>query len=385
MKDSSAKDVYDLIAEFAKASNPSLTQEEIDAEFLASVKKGPMPDEIPAPVDIPPSPSNQTPTGNQGLDEIHEKFETLAQQLKETRKQIKKIKQLFNGGMPASFKGKDIDVYHREFHLLSSRLNEVFMTNYKQIEDKFDALQREFQRTNLQKDRQQETSPYSDSFRMQQSMIQGLKEKIEKIQTAFQEKNTHRDHNYMTRDEFHLELRRFSDQQQNRFQDDLRRSEQSILAAIKNSTPVQPPQAITQPTIPSLQTPYPFWLIWVNVFILGLLVMYLLMQFSNRPSTAHTKVRKLQETNFSTAAAEKALSQPMSTQLTLAPQASLNEEKPEPLTVAPISKTTPPLPNKGKTLSIINRNAPQAPVLKEDSIQVVSTVQSGEEVYFAED
>ena len=384
MKDSSAKDVYDLIAEFAKASNPSLTQEEIDAEFLASVKKGPMPDEIPPPAETPPSPIAPTSEGNQGLDEIHEKFETLAQQLKETRKQIKKIKQLFNGGMPASFKGNDVDVYHREFHLLSSRLNEVFMTNYKQIEDKFDALQREFQRTNLQKERLQDSTPYSDSFRMQQSMIQGLKEKIEKIQVAFQEKNSHRDHNYITREEFHLELRRFSDQQQNRFQDDLRRSEQHIVEAIKHSTPAPPPPPPTQSAFIQPPPAYPIWLIWVNVFILGLLVMYLFMQLTSRSANNHASINVPQQTHY--AAQQEIQSAPPTANepLTISPKAALHEETPQPINEPSVQKTNPPY-NPPKVITPKKNNSIIPAPLQEDSSMQTSSVTNSEDVYFAED
>lgn len=381
MKDSSAKDVYDLIAEFAKASNPSLTQEEIDAEFLASVKKGPMPDEIPTPTETPPSPIAPVSEGNQGLDEIHEKFETLAQQLKETRKQIKKIKQLFNGGMPASFKGNDVDVYHREFHLLSSRLNEVFMTNYKQIEDKFDALQREFQRTNLQKERLQDSTPYSDSFRMQQSLIQGLKEKIEKIQVAFQEKNSHRDHNYITREEFHLELRRFSDQQQNRFQDDLRRSEQHIVEAIKHSTPPPPP---TQSAFIQQPPAYPIWLIWVNVFILGLLVMYLFMQMTSRSTNNHASIHVPQQTHYAAQQEIQSAAPIVNTPLTISSKAALHEETPQPIQETTVQKTNPPYipPN----VITPKKNSPIIPApLQEDSSMQTSTVTNSEDVYFAED
>mgnify|MGYP006943099717 CR=1 FL=1 len=91
-----------------------------------------------------------------------------------------------------------------------------------------------------------------------------------------------------------------------------------------------------------------------------------------------------QETNYSTEVAERPLPQPMSTQLTLAPQASLNEEKPDPLTVTPIPKTKPPLPNV-KTTTIKKSNVPQAPILNKDSAQQVSPLPQGEEVYFAED
>jgi hypothetical protein len=283
--------------------------------------------------------------------------------------------------MPASFKGNDVDVYHREFHLLSSRLNEVFMTNYKQIEDKFDALQREFQRTNLQKERLQDSTPYSDSFRMQQSLIQGLKEKIEKIQVAFQEKNSHRDHNYITREEFHLELRRFSDQQQNRFQDDLRRSEQHIVEAIKHSTPPPPP---TQSAFIQQPPAYPIWLIWVNVFILGLLVMYLFMQMTSRSTNNHASIHVPQQTHYAAQQEIQSAAPIVNTPLTISSKAALHEETPQPIQETTVQKTNPPYipPN----VITPKKNSPIIPApLQEDSSMQTSTVTNSEDVYFAED
>lgn len=272
IEDSTTRDVYDLIAEFAKASNPSITDNEIQQQFPAPKTE----DKINTETTVNPSSElasappiiQSTPE----MNELNTKFEGLAAQLKETRKQIKKIKQAFSNTatQPGTFSS---EYYHREFHMLSNRLNEVFVSNYKQIEDKFDALQRELYRG--KQTSSADANPMTESFRLQHNMIVGLKEKIEKIHATFQEKTNPKEL-YLTKEEFHEELRRLTARQQEKTSDEIKRSEQNILDTLRNLNQKETTQ--TQPA----------WLTWINLFILGLMVMYLLMQFispANRKQT----------------------------------------------------------------------------------------------------
>ncbi|MBP6624721.1 MAG: hypothetical protein KA198_06095 [Chitinophagaceae bacterium] len=272
IEDSTTRDVYDLIAEFAKASNPSITDNEIQQQFPAPKTEEPISTETtinPSSEHVSATPLTQSTSD---MNELNTKFEGLAAQLKETRKQIKKIKQAFSNtaAQPGSF---STEYYHREFHMLSNRLNEVFASNYKQIEDKFDALQRELYRG--KQTSSADANPMTESFRLQHNMIVGLKAKIEKIHATFQEKTNPKEH-YLTKEEFHEELRRLTARQQEKTSDEIKRSEQNILDTLRNLN--QKETAQTQPP----------WLTWINLFILGLMVMYLLMQFispSNRKQT----------------------------------------------------------------------------------------------------